>query len=269
MAHLPKSLLQKRLEADGLTLKQTPASLATASSEGRTWQRSDYLPHTGTDLLSQLSAPRGRGGGCTPWARRGLGGTTHNQTPRGGSGQMHPPTPHCRHRPRPWGVPHQGWLVWAPGGGQHRPQPTNTPTAGNPLCSAHSTCWRPSSGLAGCGGTVPAPYAHVAPAGSCQSARLCWERGLRSRKPRRRCTLTLFTSSPSTCRVGTQPPLTDGEPKAGMRHNPTSRERKWRSWARALGVHALTMDSAALQTSRNFSLAQDTKNHTIYYLQRS
>lgn len=99
----------------------------------------------------------------------------------------------------------------------------------------HTHCWQSFvfrsqhllasiRGPGGLWGTVPAPYAHVAPAGSCQSARLCWERGLRSRKPQRRCTLTLFTSSPSTCRVGTQPPLTDGETKAGMRHNPT-RER--------------------------------------------
>lgn len=83
---------------------------------------------------------------------------------------MHPQTPTAdavrASWPRPWGVPHRGRPVWARRQWAARASVYERARCWRiPLCSTHSTCWRPSAGLAGCGQRRASPVCPHGPGG--------------------------------------------------------------------------------------------------------
>lgn len=199
-----KSLLAEWLKADSLALKPTPAS------------RPPRAPAYCHSCLH-------------PWARRGLCGATHNQTARGGSGQMNPQTPHCGRRA---GKLAKTLGCSPPAVGSTGLSLRTRPSLAHPLCPTHCTCWRPSLAWR----AVGAP---------CQTRMPTWPGGLLSEDRallREDCTagsLDAAASSPAHVlppRAGRAPtPFTGGETKRGRDRTPCPREevaepaRPWES----------------------------------------
>lgn len=104
--------------------------------------------------------------------------------------------------------------VFPTGSGQHGPQSTNAPAAGTSFVFHSLHLLASIAGLAGCGGAPCQPRMPTWPRWAPVRGPGFAERGLRSRKPRRCCILTHFTSSPP--RAGRAPNLLQmGRPRRG------------------------------------------------------